>query len=92
MKPREGSAPDLARTSGDARRPGRPRTEELGADDPSHGEEVSVDFDEPDTGGKPEPIGGALDTAQVDLSRDRRVTLTSPISPRRCSRGGTART
>jgi hypothetical protein len=80
MKPREGSAPDLARKPDDARRPARPRTEELGADDPSHGEDVSVDFEEADTGGKPHPIGGAMDTAQVDLSRDRRVTLTSPIS------------
>jgi hypothetical protein len=36
-------------------------------------------FDAEDTGGKPHAIGGIMDTAQVDLSRDRRVTLTSPI-------------
>ncbi len=81
MKPREGSVPDLGRAPQDARRQGRPRTEELDADDlPQQAEEVSLDgFDPEDTGGKPQPIGGVMDTAQVDLSRDRRVTLTSPI-------------
>ena len=81
MKPREGSAPDLVGATQDVRRPGRPRTEELGPDDePQHGEDVDLDaFDVEDTGGKPHPIGGVMDTAQVDLSRDRRVTLTSPI-------------
>jgi hypothetical protein len=81
MKPREGSAPDLAGATKDARRPGRPRTEELGPDDePQLAEDIDVaPFDAEDTGGKPHEIGGALDTAQVDLSRDRRVTLTSPI-------------
>jgi len=61
---------------------GRPRTEELGVDDdiPEHAEDVDLDgFDAEDTGGKPRPIAGPMDTAQVDLSRDRRVTLTSPI-------------
>jgi hypothetical protein len=63
------------------RRSGRPRTEELGPDDePQHAEDVNVDlFDAEDTGGKPHEIGGVLDTAQVDLSRDRRITLTSGI-------------
>jgi hypothetical protein len=81
MKPREGSAPDLAGATQDARRPGRPRTEELGPDDePQHAEDVDLaPFDAEDTGGKPHEIGGVLDTAQVDLSRDRRITLTSPI-------------
>ncbi len=81
MKPREGSAPDLVGATQDARRPGRPRTEELGPDDePQHGEDIDLDpFDAEDTGGKPHEIGGALDTAQVDLSRDRRMTLTSGI-------------
>jgi|HubBroStandDraft_2_1064218.scaffolds.fasta_scaffold30692_2 hypothetical protein len=81
MKPREGSVPDLGRAPQDPRRQGRPRTEELGIDDvPEHAEEVVLDgFDPEDTGGKPQPIGGVMDTAQVDLSRDRRVTLTSPI-------------
>ncbi|HEY6475688.1 MAG TPA: hypothetical protein VI456_03850, partial [Polyangia bacterium] len=81
MKPREGSAPDLARAAQDVPRPGRPRTEELGPDDgPEPTEEVSLDgFDVEDTGGKPRAIGSPLETAQVDLSRDRRVTITSPI-------------
>ena len=82
MKPREGSAPDLAGATQDARRSGRPRTEELGPDDePQHAEDVNLDpFDAEDTGGKPHEIGGVLDTAQVDLSRDRRITLTSAHS------------
>jgi hypothetical protein len=81
MKPLEGSAPDLPRAAHDARRPARPRTEELSPDDVSeHAEDVNLEgFDNEDTGGKPRPVGGAMDTAQVDLSRDRRVTLTSPI-------------
>ena len=80
MKPREGSAPDLARAKQEAPRSGRPRTEELDFDLPEPAEEVSVDgFEDDDTGGKPRAVGGVMDTAQVDLSRDRRVTLTSPI-------------
>jgi hypothetical protein len=80
MKPRQGSAPDLVRASEDARRSGRPRTEELGPDAPEHAEDVSLEeFDAEDTGGKPKAVSSAMDTAQVDLSRDRRVTLTSPI-------------
>jgi hypothetical protein len=65
----------------DVRRSGRPRTEELGPDDePQHAEDIDLAiFDNEDTGGKPRAIGDSLDTAQVDLSRDRRVTLTSPI-------------
>ena len=82
MKPREGFVPDLGRAPPDARRSGRPRTEELGPEEsaPHPVEDIDLDgFDEEDTGGKPRAVGGALDTAQVDLSRDRRVTLTSPI-------------
>src|SRR5215469_5412160 len=81
MKPREGSASDLPRAMQDARRPGRARTEELSPDDVSEpAEDVNLDgFDNEDTGGKPRAIGAVMDTAQVDLSRDRRVTLTSPI-------------
>jgi hypothetical protein len=84
MKPREGSAPDLAGATQDVRRPGRPRTEELEPDDElQHAEEIDLaTFDTDDTGGKPRPIGDALDTAQVNLSRDRRITLTSPIPAR----------
>src|SRR4051794_1092557 len=81
MKPREGSAPHLAGATQDVRRPGRPRTEELGPDDePQSAEDIDLaNFDAQDTGGKPRAIGDSLDTAQVDLSRDRRITLTSPI-------------
>jgi hypothetical protein len=81
MKPREGSASDLPGATQDGRRPGRPRTEELSPDDLSEpAEDVSLDgFDAEDTGGKPRAIGDPLETAQIDLSRDRRVTLTSPI-------------
>jgi len=65
----------------DVRRTGRPRTEELGPDDePQPAEDIDLDtFDAQDTGGKPHAIGDSLDTAQVDLSRDRRVTLASGI-------------
>jgi hypothetical protein len=82
MKPREGSVPDLARATPEAHRSSRPRTGELGLDNdaPEHAEDVDLEeFEMEDTGGKPEPIGGVLDTAQVDLSRDRRVTVSSPI-------------
>ena len=80
MKPREGLHPT---SPGRSRRlPGQAdhRTEELDFDVPEPAEEVNVEgFDAEDTGGKPHPVGGVMDTAQVDLSRDRRVTLTSPI-------------
>jgi hypothetical protein len=81
MKPREGSAPDLVGATKDVRRPGRPRTEELGPDEePQQAEEIDLaTFDTDDTGGKPRAISEALDTAQVDRARDRRITLTSPI-------------
>lgn len=77
MKPRVGSIPELGR----GKRVERPVTKELGIDDEPHpGEDVELDaFDTDDTGGRPHPIGGAMDTAQVDVSRDRRVTITSPI-------------
>jgi hypothetical protein len=55
-------------------------TEELGIDDTHPGEEIELDaFDLEDTGGRPRPIGAAMQTAEIDISRDRRVTLTSPI-------------
>jgi len=68
----------------DVRRSGRPRTEELGPDDePQPAEDIDLaTFDSDDTGGKPRAIGDSLDTAQVDLSRDRRITLMSPIPAR----------
>jgi hypothetical protein len=69
--------PELGR----AKRVERPVTKELGIDDEAHpGEDIELDaFDTDDTGGRPHPIGVAMETAQVDISRDRRVTLTSPI-------------
>ncbi|HVV50310.1 MAG TPA: hypothetical protein VHO06_11665 [Polyangia bacterium] len=81
MKPREGLTPDLARATPPARRVGRPRTEELDPGAlPGQAEDVSLEgLDAGDTGGRPEAIGLPLDTAQVDIARDRRVTLTSPI-------------
>jgi hypothetical protein len=76
MKPREGSVPELDREN----RPGRPVTEELGIDDINFGDDIELDaFDTEDTGGRPRSIGAAMETAEVDISRDRRVTLTSPI-------------
>jgi len=67
MKPRDGSAPDL----GGARRAERPRTQELEADaDGDLG-----DADDP----RPRAIDDAMQTAEIDVGRDRRVTLTSPI-------------
>jgi hypothetical protein len=66
MKQREGSVPDLARTDWGE----RPRTEEFDAVD-------SDDRDRDDA--RPRPIGRAMQTAEVDVARDRRVTLTSPI-------------
>jgi hypothetical protein len=89
MKPREGSIPALGRE----RRPDRPVTEELGIDDAQPGEEIELPgFDADDTGGRPQPIGGAMETAEIDISRDRRVTITSPIPARLAeamlSRGG----
>jgi len=77
MKPRVGSIPELGR----AKRAPRPVTKELGIDDDPHfREDVELDaFDGDDTGGRPRPIGGAMETAQVDVLRDRRVTITSPI-------------
>jgi len=62
MKPREGSAPDLAR----GQRGERPRTDEF-------------DVDCEETNGRPEPIPAPMQTAEIDMARDRRVTLTSPI-------------
>jgi hypothetical protein len=58
-------------------------TEELGINDLQSGEDIELPaFDADDTGGRPQPIGGPMETAQVDISRDRRVTVTSPIPAR----------
>jgi hypothetical protein len=58
-------------------------TEELGIDDLQPGEDIELPaFDADDTGGRPQPIGGAMETAQIDISRDRRVTVTSAIPAR----------
>ena len=64
MKQRDGSAPDLVRPQG---RSERPRTEEFDVKD------------DEDTNGRPHPIPPAMQTAEIDMARDRRVTLTSPI-------------
>jgi hypothetical protein len=76
MKTREGSAPDLA----SAIRGGeRPRTDEFDAAD------VDVDVDDADVDdadpydARPRPISEAMQTAEIDIKRDRRATLTSPI-------------
>jgi len=63
---REGSAPEL----GHAVRGERPRTEEFDAAD---------DDDRDRDDARPRPIRDAMQTAQVDVARDRRPTLTSPI-------------
>lgn len=63
---REGSAPDL----GHAPRAERPRTEEFGA--------AEADAEAGDDA-RPHAIGDAMETAEVDVARDRRPTLTSPI-------------
>ena len=63
---REGSAPEL----GHAARGERPRTEEFDAADAD------------DRGGddaRPRAIREAMQTAEIDVARDRRPTLTSPI-------------
>lgn len=55
-------------------------TKEIGIDDDTQpGEDIELAFDTADTWGRPHPIGGAMETAEIDVSRDRRVTLTSPI-------------
>jgi hypothetical protein len=68
MKSREGSAPDLGRA---ARGPERPRTEEFAA-----GGDVG---DSTPDDARPRRIPNPMQTAGIDMVRDRRVTLTSPI-------------
>jgi hypothetical protein len=65
MKSREGSAPDVVRPQ----RAERPRTDEFDLDD----------GDDP-ADARPRPIRHAMQTAEIDVGRDRRITLTSPIS------------
>jgi hypothetical protein len=73
MKSRDGSAPDLARnTRGGA----RPRTEEFDLAD--GGNEYDEDDRTPDDA-SPRAIANAMQTAEIDMVRDRRITLTSPI-------------
>ena len=74
MKTREGSVPDLVR----AMRPERPRTEEIeavGNPTDDQGEEDNRDPND----ARPRPIRNSMHTAEIDMARDRRVTLTSPI-------------
>jgi hypothetical protein len=64
----EGSAPDL----GHAARGERPRTEEFDAAD--------ADADDRDgDDARPRAIRDAMETAEIDVKRDRRPTLTSPL-------------
>jgi hypothetical protein len=44
------------------------------------GEDGNLDTIEEDTGGRPRAIGDSIDSADVDISRDRHVTTASPIS------------
>ena len=65
---REGSAPDLGRgPRGDGARGERPRTEEFDVDENEDGD------------ARPQAIQQPMQTAEIDVARDRRVTLTSPI-------------
>lgn len=70
MKPRGGSAPDLARST---REVARPRTEEfdVAGDD--------EDDNRPPDDARPRAIGEPMQTAEINLGRDRRATLSSPI-------------
>jgi hypothetical protein len=72
MKSRDGSAPDLARST---RAGARPRTEEFDlADGNEHGDDDRTPDD-----ASPRAIANPMQTAEIDMARDRRVTLTSPI-------------
>ena len=64
MKTREGSVPDLVRAS----RAERPATEEIEASD-----------GEADGDGRPRRPLNTLKTAEIDVARDRRSTMMSPI-------------
>ena len=49
--------------------------------DPDHpGEDADLDAFDKDTEGRPRAIGESIDSADVDISRDRHVTTASPIS------------
>jgi hypothetical protein len=76
MKPRGGAVPE----PGGGTRAARTVTRELAsAEDTPPGEDVELDpFDE-DTDGRPEPLIGPMETAEIDFTRDRRVTIASPI-------------
>jgi len=79
MKPRGGAVPE----PGGGTRAARTVTRELAsAEDVALGEDIELDpFDE-DTDGRPEPLIGPMETAEIDASRDRRVTIASPIPAR----------
>jgi hypothetical protein len=68
MKSREGSAPDLGRV---VRGTERPRTEEF---DAAADQNSRVPED-----AQPRAIGNPIETVEIGRTRDRRVTLTSPI-------------
>jgi len=76
MKPRGGAVPE----PGGGTRAARPVTGELASDeDMPLGEDVELDLFDEDTDGRPEPLIGPLETAEIDFTRDRRVTIASPI-------------
>jgi hypothetical protein len=74
MKPRSGSAPE------DAPRPRNPRavTEEIHADEGSAGFEMSIDTDT-EAGARPRRVANTMKTAEIDVLRDKRATVISPI-------------
>jgi hypothetical protein len=94
MKPRGGAVPE----PGGGTRAARTVTGELASDeDTQPGEELELELDpfDEDTDGRPEPLIGPMETAEIDFSRDRRVTMVSAIPARLAeamlTRGGARR-
>ena len=76
MKPRGGAVPE----PGGGTRAARSATGELASDEETQpGEDVDLPAFDGDTDGRPEPLIGPMETAEIDISRDRRVTMVSPI-------------
>ncbi|HZL18469.1 MAG TPA: hypothetical protein VFG23_12070, partial [Polyangia bacterium] len=76
MKPRGGAVPE----PGGGTRAARSATGELASDEETQpGEDVDLPAFDADTDGRPEPLIGPMETAEIDISRDRRVTMVSPI-------------
>ncbi len=49
-------------------------------------EDIDLDRVDEDTGGRPRAVGDSIETVGVGISRDRRITTTSPISARLAER------